>query len=185
MATPEQQLQTMLTNLPDKTGKPLTEWMTILGDTQHDKHGQVVTYLKSEWQVTHGFANLIAQQFLQKNLNSDDDLVATQYSNGKEALQPIYEQLIKHLAGFGKDVEIAPKKAYVSIRRKKQFAIIQPSTKSRLDVGINLKDTAPTDRLENSGSFNAMVTHRVRLTDMTQVDEELVQYLKNAYQQAG
>lgn len=54
-----------------------------------------------------------------------------------------------------------------------------------MDVGINLKDTAPTDRLENAGSFNAMVTHRVRVTDMKQVDEELLQYLKNAYHQAG
>ena len=80
---------------------------------------------------------------------------------------------------------MAPKKAYVSLRHKKQFAIIQPSTRTRLDVGINLKGDEPTERLEASGSFNAMVSHRVRVTDVKQVDKELIAWLKDAYKRAG
>ena len=54
--------------------------------------------------------------------------------------------------------------AYVSLRRNKQFGLIQPSTKTRVDVGINLKGAKPSGRLEASGSFNSMVSHRVRLS---------------------
>jgi hypothetical protein len=79
---------------------------------------------------------------------------------------------------------VSPKKAYVSIRRSKQFAIIQPSTATRLDVGINLKGTKPTGRLEASGSFNAMVTHRVRVATIDDVDKELLGWLKQAYEAA-
>lgn len=111
--------------------------------------------------------------------------MTTQYSKGKEALRPIYDVLLQAIQAFGDDVEIAPKKAYVSIRRKKQFAILQPSTKTRLDVGINLKGTEPNERLEASGSFNAMVSHRVRVTQIDEVDEELLGHLKEAYSNAG
>ena len=85
---------------------------------------------------------------------------------------------------FGGDVEVAPKKAYVSLRRNKQFAIVQPSTAARLDVGLNLKGTAPAGRLELSGSFNSMVSHRIRLDSSQGVDKELIGWLKAAYDQA-
>jgi predicted transport protein len=89
------------------------------------------------------------------------------------------------VAKLGKDVEVAPKKAYVSLRRAKQFALIQPSTKTRVDVGIQLKDAAPSGRLEASGSFNSMVSHRVRVGAVGEVDKELVGWLKEAYEAAG
>ena len=85
---------------------------------------------------------------------------------------------------FGSDVEISPKKAYVSLRRSKQFAIIQPSTKTRVDLGINLKGVEPEGRLEKSGSFNSMVTHRMKITDKKEVNAELKKWLKEAYKNA-
>ena len=96
-----------------------------------------------------------------------------------------YDAVVKAVESFGKDAEIAPKKAYVSFRRKKQFAIVQPSTATRVDIGINLPGAPPTDRLEASGSFNSMVSHRVRLTDAKQVNAELKKWLKAAYEGAG
>ena len=110
--------------------------------------------------------------------------VAAQYGGGKEGLRPIYDKIIAAVQSFGDDVEVSPKKAYVSLRRSKQFGIIQPSTKTRVDVGINLKGRDATDRLENSGSFNAMVSHRVRLAEAGDVDEELIGWLRDAYEGA-
>lgn len=134
----------------------------------HEKHGQLVKFRKSDQGLSHGFANLIAHEVRaagQPVKAAETDLVATQYSGAKVGLKPIYDALIKRISTFGGDVELAPKKAYVSLRRRKQFANFQPSTKKRMDVGIKLKGAAPTDRLETSGSFNAMVSHRLRVTD--------------------
>jgi hypothetical protein len=88
------------------------------------------------------------------------------------------------MAAFGDDVEFSTKKSYVSLRRSKQFALIQPSTKTRLDVGIQNKERAPEGRLEASGSWNAMVSHRVRLGSTEDVDDELIAWLHEAYQRA-
>lgn len=85
---------------------------------------------------------------------------------------------------FGDDVTITPKKTTVSIIRKKQFALLKPATKTRIDLGLKIKDKPTTDRLEDSGPFGSMCTHRVQLTDTSQVNEELVSWLKGAYEQA-
>ena len=92
---------------------------------------------------------------------------------------------MKAVNAFGKDIEVSPKKAYVSLRRKKQFAIIQPSTKTRLDVGLNIKGLAPSGKLEASGSWNAMCTHRIKIEDASGINEELIAWIRQAYDQAG
>lgn len=177
--------QTMIENLEKNTGKSLDEWVAIAQSSGLEKHGQIVNFLKTEHGFTHGFANLVAAYARETAaiLQNDDDLVAKQYS-GKEALRPIYEALIVAIEEFGDDVQIAPKNAYVSLRRNKQFGLIQPSTKTRVDVGINLAGVAADGRLEPSGSFNGMVSHRVRLSRTDEVNDELVGWLRQAYEQA-
>jgi predicted transport protein len=178
-------MESMIRNLQEKTGKPIEQWVGIARKAGSAKHGDIVKHLKSEG-LTHGYANLVAHHTLQSaSVHADaGDLVESQYSGPKAALRPIYDKLMKRVSAFGNDIEVSPKKAYVSLRRKKQFAIIQPSTATRLDVGINLKDAKPTARLEKSGSFNAMVSHRVRVEKAGEIDDELVGWLKEAYENA-
>jgi hypothetical protein len=181
---PEDMATAMIANMKEKTGKTLPQWLKLAKAARLEKHGQIVKFLKSEHGMTHGFANLVAHKTLESDASGSadsDSLVDAQYSGPKADLRPIYDALAAAVQKFGKDVEIAPKKSYVSLRRSKQFGLIQPSTKTRVDVGINLKGTKATARLEPSGSFNAMVSHRVRVTDAKQVNKELIGWLKKAY----
>lgn len=179
---------TMIANFQEKTGKTLEDWLKIVRKLSMQKHGEIVASLKKDHGMTHGFANFVAMKHLKSDAGSlaegGVDLVAEQYAGDKAALKPIYDALIAATRKFGPDVEIAPKKAYVSLRRNKQFAILQPSTKSRLDVGINLKNANAKGRLEASGSFNAMVSHRVRVETIGEADKELIGWLKAAYDAA-
>ena len=131
------------------------------------KHGELVSFLKEKHGFTHGNANVIVHYAKQSHAGaaeSGDDLVNDQY-RGKENLKPWYDQIMAEVKKFGTDLELSPKKAYVSLRRKKQFELIQPSTKDRLDVGINLKGVAPSGMATASGSWNAMCTHRIKIED--------------------
>lgn len=187
MKSPEDARATMVANLPAKTGRSLVEWIKIVERSKLASHGQIVALLKAEHGVGHGYANLIAHEALRAAsgaANDGKDLLAAQYAGPRAALHPIYDALTAAIREFGGDVEVAPKKTYVSVRRSKQFAILQPSTATRLDVGINLKGVAPTRRLELSGSFNAMVSHRVRLAAAKEVDAQLIGWLKQAYERA-
>ena len=182
--SPDEMAAAMIANMKDKTGKTLPQWVKIAEGAKLEKHGQIVKFLKSDHGMTHGFANLVAHKTLESDAGSaaaTDDLVDAQYSGPKADLRPIYDSLVAAVKKFGKDVEIAPKKAYVSLRRNKQFGLVQPSTKTRVDVGINLKGTKAAGRLEPSGSFNAMVSHRVRVSDAKEVNKELIGWLKKAF----
>jgi hypothetical protein len=184
--TPEDATATMIANYAKNTGKPFEEWVALVRKQGFAKHGEVVKHLKEKHAMGHGYANLVAMESLKPGALSapGEDLVAAQYSGAKANLKPLYDRLGVAIAKFGGDVELSPKKSYVSLRRSKQFGLIQPSTAERLDVGINLKGVAPKGRLEASGSFNAMVSHRVRVTSAQDIDAELVGWLKSAYDAA-
>jgi hypothetical protein len=183
MSTAEKEMESMIRNLAEKTGKSLDAWIAVAKKSGSEKHGEIVKHLKENG-LTHGYANLVAHSMLKSaSVHADEgDLIEAQYSGAKAALRPIYDKLMAEVQKFGPDLEIAPKKGYVSLRRKKQFGIIQPSTATRLDVGINCKTVPATTRLEPSGSFNAMVSHRVRVESAKEVDQELIGWLKNAYE---
>ena len=182
--SPQEMKANMIAGLREKTGKSLEEWLSILRTSSATKHKEFMAILKTDHGLTHGFANMIALQALQSDSHTADDtdaLVDAQYDGTKAGLRPIYEALLTAVRSFGDDVEISPKKAYVSLRRNKQFAIIQPSTATRVDLGVNLKSAEPAGRLETAGSFNAMISYRVRLTTPEEVDAELIGWLKRAY----
>lgn len=175
-------LQTMISNMPEKTGKSLEEWKKILKDKAFSKHGEAVKFLKTEHGVTHGFANTIVTLSKEEN-STPNDLVVNQYK-GKESLLPIYEALLKFVKTLGNDITITPKKTSVSIIRKRQFILIKPATKTRIDLGFKLKDKPITERLENSGPFGTMCTHRVKLNNVSEVDTELTAWIRQAYDQS-
>jgi Domain of unknown function (DUF5655)/Domain of unknown function (DUF4287) len=185
--SPEEGMASLIRNLEEKTGKSIDAWVTIARMSGKLKHKEIVEYLKADYGLGHGYANQVAIRALAATdapVAGSDDLVEAQYSGAKTTVRPIYEALVKAIKAFGADVEFSPKKAYVSLRRSKQFGLIQPTTATRVDVGLVLKGVAPAGRLEASGSFNAMVTHRVRVANLKEVDPELIGWLRQAFEKA-
>lgn len=179
-------LLTMIENLQKNTGKTLEQWTDIVTKQNIAKHGEIIKYLKDKHGLTHGFANLIAHKSKGSDAGSaenQEELIVKQYQ-GKENFKPIYEKLIKEISKFGKDVEIAPKNTYVSLRRKKQFAILNPATKTRFEVGISLKGQEPKGKLEAEKS-NAMCSHKINITTLADLDKEVIEWIKSAYDKAG
>ena len=172
--------------LVKQTGRGLEAWVAAARATGIGKHKALVDHLKSAEGLTHGYANSVALRTFGTDAGSigDEALMAQMFAGPKAALKPIHDRLVAIVEGLGGDVELVPKKGYVSVRRSKQFAIFQPSTKDRFDLGLNLKGVEPSGRLEASGSFNAMVSHRVRLASVEEVDRPVESWLQEAYDRA-
>ena len=178
---------TQIANIEKSTGKKLAEWIKLVNNSGLSKHGELVNFLKEKHGFTHGNANLVVHYAKQSHAGAAenaDDLIAEQYK-GKEGLKPWYDKIMKEIQKFGDDIEVAPKKSYVSLRRKKQFAILQPSTKDRLDVGLNIKGVAPSGIVTAAGSWNAMCTHRIKVEDEKTINKDLINWIKQSYDQAG
>lgn len=167
-------------NLQEKTGRTMPEWFTLLETTGLEKHTEIMNWLKSEHGVSHGFANGIALQFRSRGeASTGDDLVDAQYAGRKAELRPILDRLLELARGFGGDVEVAPKKTSVSLRRSKQFAVIEAVSASRVQVGLQLRDHPTTERLLGWGG---MCSHKVNVGSVEEVDSELAGWLREAYE---
>lgn len=177
--------QTMIDNLYKNTGKTLEQWTEIVTSKNFAKHGEIMKFLKESHGLTHGFANLIAHKSKGSDAGSvenSDELITVQYK-GKEELRAIYDKLITVIQTFGNDIEIAPKNAYVSLRRKKQFATLKPATKTRFEIGINLKGQEPTGKLE-AEKPNSMCSHLIKIAYINEIDAEIMTWIKTAYENA-
>lgn len=174
-------LDTMIENLKKNTGNTLEDWLTILRKEKFTKHGDIIKFLKGTHQVTHGYANLIAHKFKENQSEpaEAEDFIEAQYK-GKEHFLPLYNQLVKFVTSLGNDVEVSPKKSYVSIRRAKQFAIINPATKTRFEIGLNLKGVQPTEILLTEKP-NAMCSHKINLSSESELNENVFHWITEAY----
>ncbi len=172
--------------LLENTGKTLEQWVSIIDQSKRQKYKEIMELLKSEHGLSYGFANFIALKYNKSDAGSfaEEELIAAQYK-GKEALFPIYEKLIEEIGKLGEDITFTPKKDSVSIIRKKQFTLIKPATKTRIDLGLKFKNKETGGRLENSGPFGAMCTHRVQLNTISDVDKEVMAWIAEAYEGAG
>ncbi|MBI1317066.1 DUF4287 domain-containing protein [bacterium] len=175
----------MIENLHKTTGKTLEEWIEIVHRAAHAKHGEAVAYLKQEHGMTHGFANLVVHKARSSDAGSaaqSEDLIEKQYA-GKPHFRPLYDALIAEIQRFGADVEIAPKNTYVSLRRAKQFALLQPATKTRFEIGLNLKGE-PAEGILALEKPGAMCSHKIALSTAEEI-QEVLPWIRKAYDRAG
>jgi predicted transport protein len=183
MSSIDEQVANQIANIERSTGRSMKEWVEIVRVSGVEKHAQAVAMLKAEHGLGHGNANRIAikaREVDDGDAPSPKDLIASHYSGKNAGLRPAYDAVVEAVAAFGDDVELAPKKTYVSIRRRKQFGQVGPAA-GHLEVCLNLPGREATDRLT---STTGMATHRVRIADASGLDEELLGWLREAYERA-
>jgi hypothetical protein len=189
MSSLDKAAQTQLENIQKKTGKSFDELAEIVHKSGLTRHVEIRDYLKLELGMGHGDANALVHAVLKSDGQraaegkSEDAVLDEIYSGAKAGFRPIHEKLIREMDTFG-EYEVAPKKGYVSLRRKKQFAMIGPKTNTRFEVGINARDLKKHPRLLEQPK-GSMCNYIVNLTDIKEVDSELIGWLKSAYEGAG
>ena len=189
MSSLDKAVQTQIDNIQKKTGMTLAQLSAFVKKSGLSKHGEIRDMLKEKLGLGHGDANaLVHAVFASDGTRAaqgkgDDAVLDEIYSGAKAGFRPIHEALMKQISKFG-EFEIAPKKGYVSLRRKKQFAMLGPKTNTRFEVGINAKDMKKSARLAEQPT-GSMCNYIVALTDAKEVDAELIAWIKSAYEGAG
>jgi len=191
MGTLDQAVETQLKNIEAKTGKNRQELTAILLASGLTRHSELREYGMSQLGLGHGDANALVHFALKSDGSrdaesrglSEDAVLDEIYSGPKASLRPIHEQLMAVILTYG-EFEQLPKKGYVSLRRKKQFAMIGPATNTRVEVGLNIKSLPENERLiaQPAGS---MCNYKVKLSSTTEIDDNLFDWLKQAFESAG
>jgi hypothetical protein len=185
MADPASATATQLANIEASTATSVSGWTSRAREAGKSKHGEILSWLKSEHGLTHGNANALAHAIRQQEAGGPagaDDLLAAQYQGGRAGLRPIHDRLVALARDLGDDVQVVVQKTGVSLRRRRQFALIEVPSARRVRLGLNLKGTDATERLRATGG---MCSHGVDLPDPDAVDGEVRGWLTAAYEQAG
>ena len=189
MSNLDKAVQTQISNIQKKTGKGLAELAAVAKKSGLTKHGELRGMFQEKFGLGYGDANSLVHAILASDGTraaagkSTDAVLDEIYSGAKAGMRPIHEALMKQIDKFG-GFEIVPKKGYVSLRRKKQFAMIGPKTNTRFEVGINAKDFKKNARLSEQPA-GSMCNYIVNVSDAREVDAELIAWLKSAYESAG
>lgn len=191
MSSVDKAIETQLSNIEKKTGQNLTQLTALVQQSGLTKHGEIRQMLIDKFSLGYGDANTLVHFALKSDAKHDveargltqDDVVDELYAGPKADLRPIHDRVMAAAKSFG-EFEIAPKKTYLSLRRKRQFAMVGPATKTRIEVGLNMKGIEPTERLILLPP-GGMCNYKVNLTDPDQVDAELIAWMRTAYDNAG
>ena len=195
MADPQAAVLSQLRNIEARTGRSIAELQAAVAATGLAKHGERRSWLMQQLQLGYGDANAVVS-FMGKPLPAlgacvdaavsaaaTGEPLEAIYSGSKAALRPLHEALMEVLRGFG-EFEVAPKKSYLSLRRKKQFLMVGPATKEALEIGLNVKTLPPDPRLKvmPSASMCAVTT---RIGHVSEIDAALKRWMKAAFDSAG
>ena len=198
MADPVAATITQLKNIQIKTGKSIAELHAAVASSGAVKHGEKRNWLMEQFKLGYGDANAIVN-IIGKPLpdlgdgkrpaisvtvaDQEEDPLDAIYSGAKADLRPLHEAVIAAISAFGA-FERAPKTTYVSLRRKKQFATVGPSTKYSVEIVLNAKDLPLQARLKVQPP-GSMCPATTRITSVAEVDALLKGWLKRAYDAAG
>jgi Domain of unknown function (DUF5655)/Domain of unknown function (DUF4287) len=188
MADPQAALATQLRNIETKTGKTLAQLREIVAKSGLSKHGEVRAMLQDKLGLGHGDANTLAHAVKEAPVaaaagGAAADPLDAIYSGAKAGLRPLHEAVMKKIAALGA-FEIAPKKTYLSLRRKKQFAMVGPATMDAIEIGLNAKGLPTHTRLKVMPP-GGMCQVTLRLGDAKEVDAALLGWVRAAYDAAG
>lgn len=184
--------QTIIKNMKDKTGKSIEEWAKIVCQSKLEAEQEQAQWLKKEFKLGGGTIELILSHVWQRNFEYSspehyiklaDEWVENMYSGSKKQLRPIYETILKTALAFGQDVKISPCKTMVPLYRKNVFAQIKAATKTRIDLGLCLRDVKTPAFLVPTGGLEKgdRITHKVSLSSLDDFNNEIKTWMKKAY----
>jgi hypothetical protein len=184
-------IQDWVAGLKDKTGRSLDEWVALVQQSGVPTHKARREWLKGQFKLGTNSAWMIADRAEGKGIDDDPDLylqsaaqyVEAMYAGPKSALRPLHEAIIKAARKLGKDVKVCPCQTIVPLYRNHVFAQIKPTTRTRIDLGFALGDLEASGRLIDTGGFakKDRITHRIPISLLADIDDEVLRTLKMAY----
>ncbi|MBA2668191.1 MAG: DUF4287 domain-containing protein [Trueperaceae bacterium] len=186
----DQARDSFIKGLEAKAGKPVEELLVLVASWGPGKHGELLAKAKEAFGLGYGHANLLIHLFRDRAevdagaaaADAASDPLDAIYAGSKAPVRALHEALMARLVDLG-PFEVAPKKANVSLRRSKQFALLGPGSKGRLEVGVNHREAHGTARFEALAP-GKMCSHRAFVAAPVDIDDELLAFVREAYEAA-
>jgi hypothetical protein len=188
-------MQDWIATVKAKTGRTLQEWLRLIKKEGPQDEKACRVWLKEHyglgtnsawWLVERAVGNKLglADDDPESYLKAAPEYVNAMFEGGKEGLRPIYEMLLRVALALGNDVKACPCQTIVPLYRRHVFAQLKPTTRSRLDLGLALKDMKTPTRLIDTGGFakKDRITRRIPISSLDEIDDVAKHWLEMAYE---
>jgi hypothetical protein len=186
-------VQSVIAGMKEKTGRSLEEWVRLVKNDAPGGERERAAWLKKEHKLGTNYASWIAARSVGKSEGNEDagqylkhaeDYVDKMYAGPKEHLLAIYDAILTFAKTMGNDIGVSPCQTIVPIYRNHVVAQIKPTTRTRIDLGLALKDTKTPKRLISTGGFEKKdrITHRIEIGSLEDFDDEAKRWMKVAYE---
>ncbi len=181
-------------NIPEKTGKSLEEWSSIVTKAGLLVSKDIIAFLKTEYGLGRPTGMVIASHSLGMHEDFDSEaylrkapsVIDAQFTGKKEHLREFADELYILIEEQGGDVGASPCKTYVPFYRNHVFAQVKAATQKRIDLGLALKDydgEMPKRLIDTGGLAKGdRITHRIEVSTAADIDEDLIRWIKSAYE---
>jgi hypothetical protein len=170
--------------LEKRTGRNVEAWNQLIGRRRFPNQSAMRTWLTAEGVTGYGQMLLVWERFGYPDFMTAgaNDLIGRQYAD-RAHLRPILDATLAALPGITQVAVVQARKTYVSlVSKRRTFAVIQATTKKRVDLGLRLRDQRPGARLKSGKSVgNGSMTVSLPLSSPTDLDDEALGWLKRAY----
>ncbi len=185
MADPQTAITHQIRNIEAKTGKSFEDLCQMIAESGLTKVGEQRSMLIERLGLGYGDANMVALKAKEAALPAPAtaEPLEALYAGAKAPLRALHERLCEQIDKFG-SYEKATKKAYISLRRKKQFAMLGPAIKDQIELGLNVKGLTAAPRLKAMPA-GGMCQYTVRLSSVSEIDAELLRWVRAAFDAAG
>jgi len=185
-------VQSVIAGMKEKTGRSIDEWVRLAKKDGPAGERECAAWLKKKHGLGTNYASWIAERSAGKSEATEDareylkhaqDYVDKMYAGPKEHLRAIYDEILSFAKTLGTDVGVSPCQTIVPIYRNHVITQIKSTTRTRIDLGLALKDTETPKRLINTGSFKKKdrITHRIEISTLEDFDDEAKRWMKVAY----
>ena len=170
--------------LEKRTGRNVDAWNQAIGRRRFPNEPALRKWLSAEGVTGYAQMLLVWERFGYPEFlkAGADDLIGRQYAD-RVHLRPILDATLAALPGIAPVAVIQARKTYVSlVSKRRTFAVVQATTKNRVDLGLRLRDQPPGGRLKSGkGVGNGSMTVCVALSSPTDLDDEALGWFKRAY----
>jgi Domain of unknown function (DUF5655) len=185
--TPDETMSAVSASLAERTGRTMDEWVVLVQASGIDPLDQnaVRRWLRAEHGVQQNSQWAIADAVARAAgwvRPSTAEYIDSQYTGAKAALRPIYDALAAAAGELGDDVTVEGRGSYTPFVRGRQFAAIAAATKDRVDLGLRFTDPPADGRLQRS-TGPGQSTHKIALRSVDDVDGQVLDLLRLAYEQ--
>ena len=167
--------------LEEGTGEDLDTWNRRVAREGFQDEQTLRAWLSQQSVTGYAQTLLVMERFGYPDFftASADQLMDGQYAD-RPQLRPIFDAILEAVSEFGQ-VAIQARKTYVSlVTPRRTFARVQPTTKTRVDLGLRLEGQKPGGRLQPSTIHETMKV-AIGLSSVEQVDAEVRNWLRQAY----